>query len=174
MAESLTAAALGAALIHNPRSHRNRSIQLSIPPELWADLHSAQPALEPSELAGEMHARLVRSLSLPLLPLLAVPLGMASKRGRRAPGVVIACLMLLLLQQGVQIGESLAESGKVAAIPAVWGPLALFSAFSIWLFRASLGSPGENPVTRAVGTVEGLIGGINLRRKKPAAKAASR
>lgn len=154
-----------------PRGDSERELTL---PELWAGLHSAQPALKPSELAGEMHARLVRSLSLPLLPLLAVPLGMASKRGRRAPGVVIACLMLLLLQQGVQIGESLAEAGKVAAIPAVWGPMAVFSAFSIWLFRSSLNSPGENPVTRAVSTMEGLIGGINIRRKKPAAKAAAK
>jgi hypothetical protein len=34
VAESLSSTALAAALIHNPRSHRNRSIQLSIPPEL--------------------------------------------------------------------------------------------------------------------------------------------
>jgi lipopolysaccharide export system permease protein len=134
-------------------------------PELWHGLAEPQPAVSPSEMAGEMHARLVRSLSLPLLPLLAVPLGMASKRGRRAPGVVIACLMLLLLQQGVQVGESLAETGSLPAVPAVWGPMTVFAAISLWLFRASLTSPGENPVTRAVSAVEGAIGGLNLRRK---------
>lgn len=137
-------------------------------PELWQGLREPRPAVRPSELAGEFHARLARSLALPLLPLLAVPLGMASKRGRRAPGVVIACLMLLLLQQSIQVGESLTEAGRATALPAIWGPFAVFALITLWLFRASLSSPGENPVTRAVAAVEGFIGGISLRRRKPA------
>ncbi|WP_428309564.1 LptF/LptG family permease [Hydrocarboniphaga sp.] len=138
--------------------------------ELWAAMHAVAPPQPYSELAGEFHGRLVRSFSLPLLPLLAFPLGMAAKRGRRAPGVVIACLMLLFLHHGVQLGESLAETGRFPVIPAVWTPFVLFSVISIWLFRGSLNSPGENPVTRAVAAVENLIGGINLRKKKkPAA-----
>jgi lipopolysaccharide export system permease protein len=141
--------------------------------ELWRAMHSIAPAQSYAELAGEFHARLVRSLSLPLLPLLAVPLGMAAKRGRRAPGVVIACLMLLLLHHGVQLGESLAETGRFPVIPAVWSPFVLFSAISLWLFRSSLNSPGENPVTRAVAAVEDLIGGISLGRKKLRTGAAS-
>jgi lipopolysaccharide export system permease protein len=142
-------------------------------PELWSAMHETAPAEPYAQLAGEFHARLVRSLSLPLLPLLAFPLGMAAKRGRRAPGVVIACLMLLLLHHGVQLGESLAETGKVPAIPAVWAPFAVFAVISLWLFRGSLNSPGENPVSRAVALVEDLIGGINLRRKKKPAEAGA-
>jgi len=141
--------------------------------ELWAAMHQPSPPQPYAELAGEFHGRLARSLSLPLLPLLAFPLGMAAKRGRRAPGVVIACLMLLFLHHGVQLGESLAETGKVGAIPAVWTPFALFSAVSLWLFRGSLRSPGDNPVARLVGVVENLIGGIQLRRRKPAAAGVS-
>ncbi|MDB5968140.1 MAG: hypothetical protein JWQ90_590 [Hydrocarboniphaga sp.] len=133
--------------------------------ELWQAMHAVAPPQPYSELAGEFHGRLVRSLSLPLLPLLAFPLGMAAKRGRRAPGVVIACLMLLFLHHGVQLGESLAETGRFPVIPAVWSPFVLFGALSLWLFRGSLNSPGENPVTRAVAAVENLIGGIHLRRK---------
>jgi lipopolysaccharide export system permease protein len=134
--------------------------------ELWQSMHAIAPPQPYSELAGEFHGRLVRSFSLPLLPLLAFPLGMAAKRGRRAPGVVIACLMLLFLHHGVQLGESLAETGRFPVIPAVWTPFVLFSVISIWLFRGSLNSPGENPVTRAVAAVENLIGGVNFRNKK--------
>lgn len=146
-------------------------------PELWRAMHETTPAQPYAELAGEFHGRLVRSLSLPLLPLLAFPLGMAAKRGRRAPGVVIACLMLLLLHHGVQLGESLAETGKVPVIPAVWTPFGFFAIVSVWLFRGSLNSPGENPVTRAVALMENLIGGIQIkglfkRKKKPAGAGA--
>ncbi|MDB5985899.1 MAG: hypothetical protein JWR16_952 [Nevskia sp.] len=135
--------------------------------ELWRELHQSAPPLPPPQLAGELQARLVRALSLPLLPLLAVPLGMSAKRGRRAPSVIVACLMLLALHHGVQLGESLAETGRVPVIPAVWTPLILFGGLSAWLFRGSLKTPGDNPITRAVAAMEGALGGINLRRRKP-------
>lgn len=45
MAESLSVAALGAALIHNPRSHLNRSATLSIPPELPSAVPETPEAL---------------------------------------------------------------------------------------------------------------------------------
>ncbi len=152
-----------------PRGESERELTL---PELWRAMQDPAPPIPIAELAGELNARLARALTVPLLPLLAFPLGMASKRGRRAPGVVIACLLLLFLHHGVQLGESLAETGKVPAIPAVWTPVAVFAAIAVWLFRGSLSSPGQNPVTRAVGFVETLIGGISLRRAKPKASAA--
>lgn len=143
-------------------------------PELWRGLNQGHPAESPAQLSGELNGRLARALTLPLLPLVAVPLGMASKRGRRAPGVIIACLMLLFLNQGIQLGESLAETGGVSALPAVWGPVAVFAALSLWLFFASLRSPGENPVTRAVGAMEGVIGGFSLKRKQADKPKAAR
>ncbi len=56
-------------------------------PELWASgiarLHNAVTA---AGAAGEFHGRVAWTLLPLLLPLLALPLGMAAKRGRRAPG----------------------------------------------------------------------------------------
>ncbi len=146
-----------------PRGDSERELTST---ELWRELHAPTPPLPPAQLAGEFQARLVRALSLPLLPLLAVPLGMSAKRGRRAPSVIVACLMLLALHHGVQLGESLAETGRVPVIPAVWAPLILFGTLSAWLFRGSLKTPGDNPVTRAVAAIEGAIDGISLRRRK--------
>jgi len=139
--------------------------------ELWRDLHQSAPPLPIAQMAGELQARLVRALSLPLLPLLAVPLGMSAKRGRRAPSVIVACLLLLALHHGVQLGESLAETGRVPVVPAVWAPLILFGALSAWLFRGSLKTPGDNPVTRAVAAMEGALGGIHWRRRTPKTRA---
>lgn len=152
-----------------PRGQSERELTLR---ELWVAAHDPAPPIPIAELEGEFHARLARTLTLPLLPLLAFPLGMASKRGRRAPGVVIACLMLLFLHHGVQFGESLAETGGAPAIVAVWTPVAVFAAIAIWLFRGSLASPGQNPVTRAVEMVERLTSGVSFRKRKTAKPAA--
>ncbi|MEW6167309.1 MAG: LptF/LptG family permease [Pseudomonadota bacterium] len=146
-----------------PYRPRGDSVRELTFPELWRGMHAGGNT---SELAGEFHGRLARALLPPLLPLLALPLGMASKRGRRAPGVVFASLALLAVHHALQFGESLAESGRVAAAPALWTPFVLFTALSLWIFRRSLAWPGDNPVTRAVVAIEGALEGARPRRRK--------
>jgi len=106
---------------------------------------------------------------LPLLPLLALPLGMASKRGQRAPGVVFATVALIVVHHALQFGESLAANGRAPAALAVWTPYVLFAALGLWIFRGSLAWPGDNPVLRAVVAVEHLFEGLRPRRRAKAA-----
>ncbi len=82
-----------------------------------------------SERAGEFQGRIARTVLPLLLPLLALPLGMAAKRGRRAPGTVFAVLALLALNQALQFGESLGETGRAPAWLAVWLPVLFFRRF---------------------------------------------
>lgn len=154
-----------------PFRARGDSVRELTLPELWAGLQGQEVGASRAKLAGEFHGRLARALLPPLLPLLALPLGMAAKRGRRAPGVVFACLALLALNHSLGFGESLAESGRANAWLAVWTPLLVFGVISLWLFRSSLAWPGDNPVMRAVGAIESAFEGVG-RKRKPA-KAAS-
>ena len=139
-------------------------------PELWGEM---QPGAYLKESAAEFHGRLARALIFPFLPLLALPLGIASKRGRRTPGVVFATLALLALDHALQFGESLAKVGRVPAAASAWTPFAWFAVLSLWIFRSSLAWPGDNPVSRAVVATEGLLERALPRRRKPAGAAAS-
>lgn len=134
-------------------------------PELWSGLRYGTSKFKERKLSGELHGRIARALIMPLLCLVAMPLGMASKRGKRAPGVVFACIALLVLHHSLQFGESLAESGRASAWVSVWGPFFLFGAFSAWLFRSSLIWPGQNPVVRAIGAIEGAFEGVGGKGK---------
>lgn len=129
-------------------------------PELWDGLHGGATSLSKARLAGEFHGRLARSLVPSLLPLLAIPLAMASKRRRRAAGLVVTALALLALNHSLQLGESLAESGRANALAAVWTPLVAFAVFCVWLFRSSLAWPGDNAVTRAAHAIESAFQGL--------------
>jgi lipopolysaccharide export system permease protein len=123
-----------------------------------------------TQRAGEYHGRLARTVLPLVLPLLALPLGMAAKRGRRAPGTVFATLALLLLNQALQFGEGMGETGRAPAWIAVWLPLVLFGVLGLWLFRSSLQWPGDNPVMRAVSAIEGAFEGMQRRKKKAGAR----
>ena len=151
--------------LRSPFRDRGASASERTMPELW----QAMCKTCEKDSAAEFHSRLARALIPPLLPLLALPLGMASKRGRRTPGVIFASLALLLLNHALQFGKSLAESGRVPAGPAVWTPFLLFALLSLWIFRGSLAWPGDNPVSRAVLGFENLLERARPRRLKKAA-----
>jgi len=148
-----------------PFRERGESVRERTLPELWEDLKKGGDP----KAAAEFHGRLARVMILPLLPLLALPLGMASKRGQRAPGVVFATLALIVVNHALQFGESLAANGRAPAALAVWTPFVLFGALGVWIFRGSLAWPGDNPVLRAVVAVEHLFEGLRPRRRAKAA-----
>lgn len=149
-----------------PLAARGDSVRERTLPELWRDMHLENAEAKP---AAEFHGRLARALIFPFLPLLALPLGMASKRGRRAPGVVFATLALLAVDHALQLGESLGEAGRLPAAAAVWTPFAFFALMSLWIFRSSLAWPGDNPVLRAVMAVEGLLDRTRARHRSKSA-----
>ncbi len=154
-----------------PYRARGDSVRELTLPELWCGVATASgddAVTAAHKRSGELHGRIARAVLPPLLPLLALPLGMAAKRGRRAPGVVFAALALLAVNQALQFGESLAESGRAAGLPAVWTPYVLFALLGIWLFRSSLRWPGDNPILRAVSAIEGGFEGLGRKWKKRA------
>jgi len=130
--------------------------------EIWASIRAGNAD---AEERAEFHSRLARVLTLPVLPLLALPLGMAAKRGRRAPGVVFATLVLLAYNHALQFGESLGETGRLPPALAIWTPFVVFALLSAWLFRGSLRWPGDNPVTRALSAIESGFEGLKPRRR---------
>lgn len=145
--------------------------ELTLPELLQPPLQSQ--SISPAQLAGEFHGRLARSMMPLLLPLLALPLGMAAKRGRRAAGTVFAVLAVVTLDQALSFGEAMGETGRTVAWLSVWLPVVLFAILGLWLFRSSLQWPGDNPVMRAVAAIESAFEGLQKKRKARAERTAA-
>ena len=139
--------------------------------ELRREMRSAPTAEGRRRAASEFYARMARSISLPLLPLLATPLGMAAKRGRRGPGIVIAAVVLLLYQHGIQFGQGIADAGRASPFVAVWTPFVIFSSLCAWLFLQSRRRPGETPFNLVVDALGDVIEAVTalFRRNRPQA-----
>jgi lipopolysaccharide export system permease protein len=146
-----------AAVLLRDRGSDERELTLG---ELYKQAHSPNPVVSKANLLSEFYGRWARAIFLPFLPLLAFPLGLASKRGNRAPGLVMAGLLLLAFQHSLLIGQGLAKAGKLAPFPAIWVPFTVFATLAVWLFVGSRTRPGDTPVSRTVRRVNKVVAHI--------------
>ena len=123
--------------------------------ELWDEQRNPDSIIPRSKLASELNGRLVRAVSMPFLPLLAVPMGMAAKRRKRGPGIALAAVILVVYHHAIQLGQSLGNVGK-APPTTVWLPFMLFAMLCLLAFQRAQVRPGENPFSRAIDAVEDL------------------
>lgn len=139
--------------------------------ELLRQAQRPNSMIPPQELLAEFYARLARSFALPLLPLLALPLGLSAKRGGRAPGIIIAGLLLIAFQHTLQLGQSLASSGRAQASVAILVPYGVFAAICLVTFFTSRKRPGETPIGLLAERVGDTIRGL-FRSRRDAEAAA--
>ena len=134
--------------------------------ELWSGAPAAAPGqagTEPRRLEGELHGRLVRSLSLALLPLIAMPMGLSAKRARRWHGVVLSAMVMLLYHHAVQLAESLGDIGVVNPRLALWTVFLLFAAFCAGAFQHAQRNPSEGPFDAPLAWLERAGGAVAAR-----------
>ncbi|MEP6966562.1 MAG: LptF/LptG family permease [Pseudomonadota bacterium] len=138
-------------------------------PELVTEMKRPDAMIPKRVLQAELYARLARSLAIPFLPLLALPLALAAKRGRRAPGMIVGAVILVAFHHGVTLCKSFAASGKVDPALALGGIFALIATFGLWLFLSSRRRPGETPISGLFLRLEALF-----ERRAKAAPTAMR
>src|SRR5207248_2276698 len=102
---------------------------------------------------------------IPLLPLLAMPLALAAKRGRRAPGMIIGAIILVTFHHAITLAKGFAVQGLLNPALAMGGLFASLAVGAIWLFMSSRRRPGETPISGFLMRLETL-----LDRKPKAAK----
>lgn len=138
--------------------------------ELIHELRAPDNMIPQRSLLAELLERLARAFAIPLLPLMALPLGMATKRGRRAPGLIVAGVVLVAFHHGVALAKNLASQGDANPILAIGGLFAIFAAFTFWLFFFSH-RPGQTPLSGLLDFVGGLL---DKMPKRARAKARTR
>ena len=136
--------------------------------ELWLLRQSPPSKLPLARIDSEINARLVRIVSLLVLPLTAIPLGIVSRRARRSVGLVVGLILLAIYHHVLQFGESLADVGKVSPLIGLWLPFLVFSALSLWAFNAADSRPGYNPMTATIDRLSEALEAVarRLRRRR--------
>ena len=156
----------GPAKLLRARGGDERELTLFELADQAASGHSmiAVPALK-----AELYGRLAKAFVLPLLALLGVPLGLAAKRSGRAPGMVVGGVLLLVFFHLVQLGQGLAETGRVAPEIGVGAPFFAMAGIGFTVFLTSRKRAGETPVGRAMEGISTVIARFKPKRAGAAA-----
>jgi lipopolysaccharide export system permease protein len=115
------------------------SVAASAPPEM---------KLPPSAVEAEFHGRVVFSLSMIVLPLLAAPLGIITRRATRSFGLVLGLLIMVSYHKVLEFGEAYASTTGMASAPMLWGTFALFTVGTAALFLRTDATAGATPIQR--------------------------
>lgn len=137
-----------------PRGGDEQELTLS---ELVRELGRSDAMIPKRVLRAELYSRLARSLAVPFLPLLALPLAMSVKRGRRAPSMIFGAVVLVAFHHGLSLCKSLSATGRVDPLWAIGGLFLAQAALGIWLFMSSRKRPGETPLSGLFARAEAVF-----------------
>ena len=128
--------------------------------------------LAPSAIASEMHGRIVFSLSMLFLPILAAPLGILTRRARRSLGLDLGILLLVSSHTLLEFTEAYSGATGMASGPMLWGIFALFIMGSSYLFLATFRRSGTPPVqqmeARWVAMIDRLVAPFRAKSRRAA------
>ena len=113
--------------------------------------------LDIDDVKAEINARLVNSLSIIFLPMLAMPIGISSRRTSKTLHLFVGIVFLVFYYEVLQFGEQVVGDGYSGAMLALWLPFLIFSGLSLWLFRAADSKPGYDPLSHLFDTLDAGI-----------------
>ncbi len=135
-------------------------------PELVKEIGDPDALIPKRILEAELYSRLARAFGVPFLPLLALPLAMSVKRGRRAPGMIVGAVVLVAFHHGITLCKGFAV-GAVDPLIALGGMFLVQAGFGVWLFMSSRRRPGETPLSGLFMRIEQMFERRSKTHRRP-------
>lgn len=114
------------------------------------------PGIGRDDLLSEINYRLVRALTVMFLPLLAIPIGLSSRRSPASIRIVAGIAMLILYYQVLQFGKQMAENGRLSSFVALWIPFLIFATGSTYAFHIANSRLGQDPFSAFFGVIDDI------------------
>ena len=113
--------------------------------ELWQQRDSPPEGVRSSDLIAELNGRIVRVLTIFVLPFLAVPLAHGYRRRTRSIGIALGVVILVVYKEILDFGENLVEAQELGAFTGIWVPFLIFAMGTILVFvRALMSLPRDS------------------------------
>ncbi len=117
--------------IFRPRGEDERELTL---PELYANLETPPTGTTVPAMVAEFHKRIVNILVPLLLPILAIPFALGTKRSPRAYRIGVALLLLIAFYEIIEQGALTTATKSTSPWLTMWLPFFLLAIFALWRF----------------------------------------
>ena len=145
--------------IFRPRGEDERELTL---PELFTAMSKPPPRATPEEVSSELNERLVTAASILVLPFLAIPFAVGSRRSQRGFRTGVALVLIVLYNEIIHQGGSAANNGVASPLIVLWLPFALLAAFAGWRYYAACFTLRNDPVTAAIDRMGDFFGSLRV------------
>lgn len=117
--------------IFRPRGVDEREMTLN---ELLANVESPPEDTSPATIWTEFHKRLVSVATILILPFLALPFALGTRRGQRAYRFAVALIILVAYHEIIEQGAVYSKISATSPVLTMWLPFAGLAGFAIWRF----------------------------------------
>ncbi len=102
--------------------------------ELWSNAATPRKEATTDEMRGEFHKRLVSVATILILPFLALPFALGTRRGQRAYRFAVALVILVAFHEIIEQGTVITKVTGTSPYLTIWLPFACLAAFALWRF----------------------------------------
>lgn len=144
--------------IFRPRGEDERELTL---PELVAALDNPPPKAKRENVSSELSERLVTATSILILPYLAIPFAVGNRRSARGFRTGVALVLIVVYNEIIHQGASLANHGVASPLVSMWLPCLLLALFAAWRYIGTCFTLRNDPIGAVIDRVGDFFG--NLR-----------
>lgn len=132
------------------------------------------PGLDEENVLAELNYRIARSMTVLFLPLLAIPMGLTSRRQPTSVRIVVGIAILIIYYQALNFGKDMADNSRASVFAAIWVPFLVFSLGSSYLFYVANSRLNQDPFAVVFGTIDDVWRWMKgrwfalFRRRRPA------
>ncbi len=143
--------------IFRPRGEDERELTL---PELFMALKNPPPKASFEDVYSELSERLVTAVSILILPFLAIPFAVGSRRSQRGFRTGIALVLIIVYNEVIHQGASVSNRGLASPLITMWLPCLLLAAFAAWRYIGTCFTLRNDPVSAVIDRVGDFFGSL--------------
>ena len=145
--------------IFRPRGEDERELTL---PELYAALDAPPVKSTRQEVASELSERLVTAVSILILPFLAIPFAVGSRRSPRGFRTGVALVLIVVYNEIIHQGASAANNGLASPLVTLWLPCLLLALFAGWRYISTCFTLKNDLVSIAIDRAGDAFSGLRV------------
>ncbi len=145
--------------LFRPRGQDERELTL---PELFSALSNPPPKATFANVSSELSERLVTAVSILILPFLAIPFAVGSRRSARGFRTGVALVLIVVYNEVIHQGASLSNHGVASPLVTMWLPCLLLAAFAAWRYAGTCFTLRSDPVSSVIDRVGDMFGTLRL------------